>query len=174
MRPHGDEPLLIQRIPRGLTDALGLRATGETPYQLERSVRPVFDATELYLQEMHQSNSSLVNGGLTLNFGWNPSGVVVPPGEFWLLLSAGGEVNCQATESCTVTVAFQRSNNPGNYNGTSGLYTQCASNIRTLVGGVLANRQTLLRPGDTVGYWCIAIANQPKASITVDYYRFAF
>lgn len=165
-------PGVIQRVPRGLVDALILKGLAEAPTQLEDFVRATFDCTELYMQDSVVSNSSIV--GPPVANGYVASGILVPFGELWWATAVTGQITTGVGVSCTAMMAYQRAQNVGN-SYAAGPPQAVAASQSVLLQGWNGGRGMILRPGDTLGIFSWAVAGGvPTASATIDYYRFRY
>lgn len=164
-------PGTIQRVPRGLIDALILRGLAEAPTQLEDNVRAIFDCSELYMQDTVVSNSSAI---VAVANGYNVSGIVVPPGELWWTTAITGTVTTGVGVTCTALMAYRRAQNPGN-NYSAGDQIAVPASSTVLLHGWSSGRGMILRPGDSLGVFAWLVAGGvPTAVATVDYYRFGY
>lgn len=77
-------PGLIQRVPVGLLDFLGLKATGQNPVVMPDELQTVVDISQLYAAarwEQFQASTNTVN---LIGF-WGAATLTVPSGEMWLV-----------------------------------------------------------------------------------------
>jgi len=78
---------LIQRVPVGVLQFLGLRNGGETPKTFGSEVLPILDTTPFYAAEDLQQT---IQTDAATNVAGSGSFVDVPAGEAWLIVAVGG------------------------------------------------------------------------------------
>jgi hypothetical protein len=164
--------LTVQRLPRGLLDALLMKGTGDLPHELGEELVSTIDATSFYLGDTFRAQSSLTNvcnavgaySGLTLG---------VPPGEIWIptalsvLTAALG-----AGQTYNVSPAIFRNN----FNAFEILpaISQATAGQAVATGWQFGN-MTQLRPGDAVGCHVNQVtAGATAMGIYISYYRVTF
>lgn len=156
-------PMDIQRYPTGLIDLLGMRATGETPHQLDGNIGADIDVTDLYLfdRRVTQVGQSPVAIG-AIGFLANSTGATtIPQGEMWLLYDCSLRVPAiAAATALTLSLVVQRSSG-----GTSAwlpLTDQLVLPAST--GGLIGYRRdapVLLQAGDQFGTYCTNVTGVP-------------
>jgi len=137
-------PQDIQRLPKGLIDLLGMKATGNTPAQLAQQVISTLNTDDLYLIDRClsvQGASSAVNALGTFAF----ANCQVPAGSLYLLYSVGISVPALAAASSVQLT--------GVINRAGGFPTACTDQIAIPAStgaffGRAFDRPILMRPND--------------------------
>jgi len=149
-------PSLINRIPAGLADVLGIKATGRSPYVLLDEVRAVMDISDFYSLSLEprfffvQANVTAsvatiaytcpaYQCALVTEFG---AYGVCDIGEFYkgsIGLRCNGKNDAGATSSYDIPLT------PSNGGGSA--------SVATTVGAAAIQRPVLLRPGDSLIVW---------------------
>jgi len=163
-------PQDIQRVPRGLIDLLGMRATGQTPAQLGNDIRGSLELLEFYLNErfrvLQGNSSNIVSPAISV-----VAGSTVPQGQLWLLyqisLSSGLSA---AGQGAILTGGVLR--NPSGINPYFALTDPFTWGAVQAVGvGANFSRPIIMQPGDQLAIRCSAIITAaPALPVTVDAY----
>jgi hypothetical protein len=166
-------PQTIQRLPRGLLDALQMKGTGDLPHLLGAELVANYDATELYLADRLTSQSSNIKN-FTSGATNNNLNIVVPQGEIWLVFAVGGLFQTGVGASITNGQVLLARSNPtiSGYPIHTDRLTLAAS-FTTWYGGQL-NRIAIMLPQDQLQLACSAAVASATASITIEYYRLTF
>lgn len=77
-------PGLIQRVPVGLLDFLGLKATGQSPTVMPDELVPTVDISQLYAAARWEQSTSTTSTVNLIGF-WGTTTLTVPSGELWLV-----------------------------------------------------------------------------------------
>jgi hypothetical protein len=149
-------PQDIQRVPRGLIDLLGMRATGQTPAQLDATVNGQIELLEFYLNERFviatQTGSIVISPGLT---GFNS--LTVPNGQLWLLYQMTfSSVSSAAGTGAICTGGITRQYlTGGNYFALTNVFEW--GPLAQLNIGANFTRPVIMQPGDQVNLRTSAI-----------------
>lgn len=163
-------PQDIQRVPRGLIDLLGMRATGQTPAQLGGDVRGSLELLEFYLNErfvVFQGNT----GNIIANGLQSPAGSTVPNGQLWLLF----QLSLSSNISAAGTGAFLTGGVLRNPSGIAPYFaltdqTNWAQQTTVNVGANFT-RPVIMQPGDSLAVRTNAIITAaPNLPVTVTAY----
>jgi len=144
-------PSLINRIPAGIADILGIKATGRSPYILLDEVQGGIDLTEFYLASL-EPRYVTANGNFAAI---GASALYTCPAYMYALVTEASAVATTAAAnfgSTQMTVRFYGKNDAG----ATGSYDIAVGNLAEAgdaavadsASSVLANRPLLLRPGD--------------------------
>jgi len=144
-------PSLINRIPAGIADILGIKATGRSPYILLDEVQGGIDLTEFYL-------ASLEPRYVKTNNNFNAIGSValyVCPAYMYALVTEASALATTAAAnfgSTQLAVRFYGKNDAGataSHDIVVGNLAEAGdAAVADSAASVLANRPMLLRPGD--------------------------
>lgn len=129
---------IINRIPRGFLDLLGVQAQGRNPPQYANVVAPVVDLSSLYLAEtlssVHRNVQHVLNS--VTNTG-------VPAGETWILVSIGvSEFHIGITEFAVVRFALD--NQPRTEVGTAPAVIAVTDPLTTTIANQIASHAILM------------------------------
>lgn len=168
-------PQDIQRLPAGLIDLLGMRATGQTPATLAQSTQPTLDLFNLYAQDRRITQSGSPGVAPTVG-GWLPIvtfSAVVPAGKLWLLFHASAIVPAAAAAtSLTGFVALRRFSAGGTSVDLPLTDTQTAQDAaRSVACRAEFPEPIVLRAGDNIGWYTLALVGAPASNpvIRIDY-----
>jgi hypothetical protein len=157
-------PQDIQRLPKGLVDLLGMRATGDTAHYFSNEVAGSLDLLDMYLLDRHtawSSNPAAAAGAVTIY----PLSILPdrpPPGELWLVYEASLVMGVIAAAS-TLDVAFVVSRT----SQTGAVATSYLTPMLKLVastGGMVTGTYTkpvILQPGDVLGVQVFTVTGVP-------------
>lgn len=96
---------LIQRVPQGFLDALGIKSTGTNPNQLSEDVRPVVNLIDFYLASRYET--VIASGNITNN--GDIISLDVPAGEAWAMQTLSGRVSYTAgTDLASFHLGYRR------------------------------------------------------------------
>lgn len=160
-------PLDIQRVPVGLTDLLGLRATGDSPHVIGQEIRGSIDLLDLYTAyrvEFLQGSTANVAalGFLTSSIG------PVPNGEMWVVYQIGYySAAFAAATDCRFAGSLQRQgiSNPMPFTETFSVTTAGQA-----AAGVLFPRPIVMMPRDQIGVTIASITGAPGTGIVCNIY----
>lgn len=139
---------MIQRIPTGLLDLLGMQSTGNLPHSLDQAVQSSVDVFDLYTVDR-----------LRLTFGQTPVIAAIgfqsaafgpPPGELWVVYSlnvTSGALAAASSISWCYVVNRQGSAAQGQLINEPELISGTAA----FASGTGFPRPLILRPGDILG-----------------------
>jgi len=162
-------PLDIQRYPTGLIDLLGMRATGDTPFQLGQATIGTVDLTDYYLTDR------VVGLGLQLPAAIAATGFVaavgstVPTGQLWQVYSAAMIVPALAAATALKT-AFVIRRAFAAYQVL--VATPQIPAAEGFIGGITFERPMVMRPGDDFGCFTSNLTGAPLSNPTL-YLAFA-
>lgn len=77
-------PGLIQRVPTGLLDLLGLKSTGQNPVVMPDTLQTVLELRDLYAAQRWEQFQATTNTVNLIGF-WGAATLTVPAGELWLV-----------------------------------------------------------------------------------------
>ena len=162
-------PLDIQRLPKGLIDLLGMRATGDTPHQLAQSTIAQLEVTDYYLSDRVvglsvQPAAALAATGFSLGVG-----SAVPAGEQWMVYSAAIIVPTIAAATALKTSLVIRR--------AFAAYQVLVATPQIpasegFIGGVTFERPMVMRSGDDLGCFTVNLTGVPASTPTL-YLAFA-
>lgn len=163
-------PFDVQRVPRGLLDALNMRGGGQTPKMLAQELAGSFELRELYAQDNRIQVDAL--GGAPAA-GFNTSGTAtVPAGELWVVTHLGVFVSNGVGVSITLAPAYQV-NATSAFSRTVGAYTTIGASVIVQVGQQFGFGELVLLPGMQAGYFAHSITGVPTTiGIKLDAHRF--
>jgi hypothetical protein len=163
-------PQDIQRVPRGLIDLLGMRATGQTPAQLGGDIRGSLELLEFYLNErtrvLQGTSGTIVAPGISV-----VTGSTVPQGQLWLLFQISLSSGLSAAgQGAILTGGVLR--NPSGINPYFALTDPFTWGAVQAVGtGKTFARPVIMQPGDQLAIRTSAILTAaPAIAVTVDAY----
>jgi len=178
-------PLTIQRVPRGLLHALGMKGTGDLPHNLAETLFSSFDATQLYLQDNARTaygNTGNITAFQTF-FTSTTANMTVPAGELWLMTNFSANVQGIIGAANVGWVPFigyvRKAPYTANINFLAGSAYQPGFDANSKNAYLGWNGQVILRPGDQVGVVVGAMPTNALAANTtfdmwLDYYRLEF
>jgi hypothetical protein len=164
----------VQRYPAGLLSWLNMKGTGDTPHELARVLYGMLDLSELYGYD--QQTSNIVATAVMTGLGTWPaaSGLVVPPGEVWLLKSMNAVTGTLAAATtykgrCCILRA----------SSIAGIYdlgdheSSATTGERWAVSWTLPPPGRLMRQGDGLGVYVSAatVGTAAATSICATYVR---
>lgn len=167
-------PTDIQRSPAGLTDLLGLRASGATPIQLAESVFGQLDMLDLYVAPRRTSTMNLTTANVSAlgmaNFTALPV-TNVEPGNAFLVYSAYTTYLVPAASTWAGALVLRRAS----YRGVQG-HTWIDGTQGTIAAGVSCQlgryfeRPLIVMPGDVFALnTTVFTGTGPIAPLHVDY-----
>jgi hypothetical protein len=162
-------PFDIQRIPKGLLDFLGLKATGDSPHTLEMSVRGQISLDRYYLADRSQNIAPTI--AITANGYFTPATAIVPAGEMWLPMALRVSATNAAATSYQWAPAYRRAIGAGNSFQLTNLISAIASVTNEAV--YIWDGLVPFLPGDTFGCYVqqSILGANPTASVILEYYR---
>jgi hypothetical protein len=160
-------PLDIQRVPKGLIDLLGMKATGDTPHILDTATRASLDVLNYYLIDrkvnLQGQTGVAVNALGFLITSSNPQGP--QPGEIWLVHSAA--MAFPALAAATTLKGFMAIKRTGILGAACYQFLGPEVNLPALTGGGSGETYQLpwiMLPGEVFGFYCTAITGVPAST----------
>lgn len=167
-------PQTIQRLPRGLLDALKMKGTGQTPTELAAELRATFDTFDLYMLDALTIYSPAGSKSFAAG-AWFSISNDVPSGELWIVIEASMLVSCAAATTITAAqLGYLRkgastvASSVTPFHNVAG--ATLAASQQTSWGGPLA-KPVILQPGDVIAIGNAAMTAAPVAYINLGYYR---
>lgn len=160
-------PLDIQRVAVGLTDLLGLRATGDSPHQIGQEVRATLEMLDLYTAYRVEFLQGATANVAALGFLTSSIGAV-PNGEMWLVYQIGYFSGAfAAATDCRFAGSLQRQgvSNPMPFTDTFTVTTAGQA-----AAGVMFPRPIVMMPRDQIGVTIASITGAPGVGITCNIY----
>lgn len=167
-------PLTIQRIPKGLLDALNMKGSGQTPMDLAPMVSAQFDATVLYLQDIRRVNGPIVMATPNLGAYQTNVGSTVPSGEMWMMIQAMFRLTTDATGGGRFAIGY---GTPGN---TPSQTFALFPSDQVITAGTASNYsygrafqlgELILPPGYNIGIYTGALTASVSGAMNLEYYR---
>lgn len=160
-------PLDIQKVPRGLLDALGLKGSGRSPVALAPETRLTFPSDWAYLYDAATRTQGV---NLTGTNGFNTSWTV-PFGECWIVTQLTGLVTNGVGVTCVMAPAVIRIG-ATLFPQVYGPPVSCVASMQTCTGFNFDIGAMILRPGDVGGVFLTSVAGgTPTSAVPVEYYR---
>jgi len=162
----------IQRVPRGLLDILGLKATGDTPHQLAQEISGGLDITPLYLQDQLRSITGFIAG---VAGGYNLVSTV-PNGEMWWMTNVGGLLTAGAAGTGKLVWCYRRKLASGDWKSIGlGVHSYAVNDAIVTGGQVNSGPQPLiLMPGDDFGAYVGNFVGTASLFTNADYIRLTY
>lgn len=175
-------PLTIQRVPRGLLHALGMKGTGEFPHELTGNLFASFDSTVLYLNDLQRTQFQTTSNINTAGVFQGATSIQVPTGELWLMTNvscycsvlAAGNTNWKCQAGYVRKTAFSAV-----FEALTPMTPAAVTGDSITVGTQLHPGDLVLAPNDSIAVMIHASATATFAANTsftliADYYRLEF
>lgn len=144
--------LTIQRFPKGLIELLGMRATGDTPTELQQYIAGNLDLLDMYLLDRMQHR--IISTGVAIPaLGYQTFGTSSGPaaGYVWFVYDIGvqyGPVAAAATLQSALGISRAQNNSTPLPGGSTGLLA--AGGVATVA--IHFERPLIMRPGDIIAH----------------------
>jgi hypothetical protein len=166
--------LTIQRVPKGLLDALNMKGSGDTPTDLAPLVQSQFDSTTLYLQDIRRINGPNVMANPSAGSYTTNAGLTVPAGEQWMMIQALFRLTTDVTGAGRFALGY----------GTPGATPVCVfaffETDQVIAAGTAANYnygrrfqfgELILPPGYNIGLYTSSVVANVTGACNLEYYR---
>lgn len=162
-------PNTIQRVPRGLTGLLDLKAAGGAlPSELAPFVQGVTDLTQFYLADSRRFQAT---GFAAPAPGYLTSGNPVPAGEIWLPINFTMTITTGAAGVFSMYLGYSSAQSSGTFRALTDRLTTAASLTYTW-GKQFVPGELVMPPGFEFGAYVQSAAGAfTSGTIAVDYYR---
>lgn len=157
-------PLDIQRVPRGLVELLGMRASGDSPPQLAQQIIGSLELTDMFLADRMRLTS--FSSGVALALGTSITSTGPGPGFMWLVyqISYVFPTAVAAAASIRTHLGIARQSIVTNIVNLPDMGSGLVPAGDTASCGVNFERPLVMVPGDNLGWRTTVVTGAPAVT----------